>query len=86
MTDAKRRAEWKRLAEDPNSGLSAAERAEIRARGWRGPQRKNMQTGELETMELSHEPVPLREGGTQVVPRWPDEHAAVDPLRKLKKR
>ena len=37
-------------------------------------------------MELSHEPTPLREGGTQVMPRWPPDHAAVDPHRRLKKR
>ena len=85
FTDAQRRAAWKRLAEDPNSGLTAAERAQIRERGYRGPQRVN-EYGELETMELSHEPVPLREGGTNVVPRWPADHAAVDPHRRLKKR
>ncbi len=58
---------------------------ETHERGWRGPQRMNPTTGELETMELSHEPTPLREGGTDVVPRWSDEHAAVDPHRRLKK-
>ena len=85
MTDAQRRAAWKRLAEDPNSGLSAAERAQIKARGNRAPQRVN-EYGELETMELSHEPTPLRARGTEVVPRWPKDHAAVDPDRRLKKR
>jgi hypothetical protein len=34
-------------------------------------------------MELSHEPIPLRDGGTQVVPRWPGDHAAVDDHRFL---
>jgi hypothetical protein len=85
FTDAQRRAEWKKLAQDPNSALTEAQRKEIEARGWRGPIRVNPETGELETMELSHEPVPLREGGTQVVPRWPADHAAVDPYRRLKK-
>ena len=84
-TDAQRQADWKRLADDPNSGLSAAERAQIKARGNRGPQRLN-EHGELETMELSHEPIPLRDGGTNVVPRWPADHAAIDPHRHLKKR
>jgi filamentous hemagglutinin len=37
-------------------------------------------------MELSHEPVPLREGGTNLIPRWPADHAAVDPYRRLNKR
>jgi RHS repeat-associated protein len=85
FTDAQRRAAWKELAQDPNSSLTDAERAQIEERGWRGPQRFNEQTGEWETMELSHEPIPLREGGTEVVPRWPDEHAAVDPHRQLGK-
>lgn len=85
FTDAQRRAAWKRLAEDPDSGLSKAERAQIKDRGFRGPQRVN-EYGEIETMELSHEPTPLREGGTDVIPRWPADHAAVDPHRQLKKR
>ena len=83
FTDAQRRAAWRRLAEDPSSPLTPGQRAQIRARGWRGPQRLT-KSGELETMELSHEPVPLREGGTEVVPRWPADHAALDPHRHLK--
>lgn len=85
MTDNQRRAAWRQLAEDSTSDLTAAQRAEIKARGWRGPQREN-EFGEIETMELSHEPVPLRDGGTEVAPRWPADHAQVDPFRKLKKR
>jgi len=34
----------------------------------------------------SHEPVPLREGGKEVVPVWPEEHAERDHHRRLKKR
>jgi hypothetical protein len=82
-TDADRRREWRRLADDPNSPLTPDQRREIRERG-RGPTRTNPFTGETETMELSHEPIPRREGGTDVVPRWPDDHAAIDPDRKLK--
>jgi hypothetical protein len=85
MTDAQRRANWKRLAQDPTSPLTTAQRAEIKTRGWRGPQRLN-EFGELETMELSHEPIPLLKGGKKVVPRWPADHAAIDPHRQLKKR
>jgi hypothetical protein len=85
MTDAQRRAHWKQLAEDPNSPLDAAQRAEIKGRGWRGPQQLN-EFGELETMELSHEPIPLREGGKNVIPRWPADHAAIDKYRRLKRR
>jgi hypothetical protein len=85
FTDAQRRQAWRDLAQDPASPFTPAQRQEIEGRNWRGPQRVN-QYGELETMELSHEPIPLRNGGTQVVPRWPDEHAAVDPFRRLKNR
>lgn len=85
FTDAERRAAWRQLALDPNSPLTPEQRVEVQDRGWRGPQRLN-QYGETETMELSHEPVPLRDAGKDVVPRWPDEHAAVDPHRQLKKR
>ncbi|MGV3485055.1 MAG: RHS repeat-associated core domain-containing protein [Planctomycetaceae bacterium] len=85
FTDADRVREWKRLAADPNSGLSSAERVQIAERGNRGPQRLN-EYGELETMELSHEPIPLRDGGTSVVPRWPADHAAIDSRRHLKNR
>jgi len=53
-----------------------------RMRAGRAPQRYNPDRGRLESMELSHEPVPKREGGIQVVPRWPQEHAAVDAYRK----
>jgi hypothetical protein len=83
-SDAQRRKDWAKLAADPESGLSDSERAQIWARGNRGPQRVN-ENGDLETMELSHEPIPLRDGGKDVVPRWPADHAAIDPYRKLKK-
>jgi hypothetical protein len=83
-SDAQRRKDWAKLAADPESGLSDSERAQIWARGNRGPQRVN-ENGDLETMELSHEPIPLRDGGKVVVPRWPADHAAIDPYRRLKK-
>ena len=85
MTDAQRRKAWKNLAQDPNSPLNPEQRAQVESRGWRGPQQLN-EYGEPETMELSHEPIPLREGGTDVVPRWPADHAANDPFRFLKTR
>ncbi|MDF7797812.1 hypothetical protein P4A91_25365, partial [Pseudomonas syringae] len=46
------------------------------------PQRYNADKGGMESMELSHEPVPFRDGGKDFVPRWPQDHAAVDPYRK----
>lgn len=46
------------------------------------PQRYNPRKGGMESMDLSHEPIPRRAGGTRVVPRWPEDHAAVDPFRR----
>lgn len=46
------------------------------------PQRYNADKGGVESMELSHEPIPARDGGKDFVPRWPQDHAAVDPYRK----
>lgn len=46
------------------------------------PQRYNADKGGMESMELSHEPVPARNGGKDFVPRWPQDHAAVDPFRR----
>ncbi|MDA8235192.1 MAG: hypothetical protein M0Z31_10405 [Clostridia bacterium] len=45
------------------------------------PQRYNPDKGGMESMELSHEPVPARDGGRDFVPRWPQDHAKVDPFR-----
>jgi hypothetical protein len=36
-----------------------------------------------ESMELSHEPIPQRDGGTEVAMRWPPDHARVDEFRNL---
>lgn len=43
------------------------------------PQRYNPDKG---GMELSHEPIPRRDGGKEFVPRWPQDHAKVDPFRR----
>src|SRR6266568_1854677 len=53
-----------------------------RMRAGNAPQRFNPDKGGTESMELSHEPIPARDGGTQFVPRWPQDHAAVDPYRR----
>jgi len=61
--------------------------AQNRARMERGlaPQRFNPVTGKVESMELHHVP-PQRLGGLFDVQKvWPDQHAAVDPFRRLKK-
>jgi filamentous hemagglutinin len=46
------------------------------------PQRYNLAKRGVESMDLSHEPTPAREGGKEVVPRWPQDHARVDPYRR----
>ena len=45
------------------------------------PRRYNPDKGGWESMELSHEPTPRCEGGIEFVPRWPQDHASVDPHR-----
>lgn len=44
-------------------------------------QRYNHDKCGVESMELSREQVPARDGGTQVVPRWPQDLKTVDPFR-----
>ncbi len=53
-----------------------------RIRAGKAPQRYNADKGGIESMELSHEPIPARDGGQNVVPKWPQDHAAVDPFRR----
>jgi filamentous hemagglutinin len=73
---------WKNAASKPGSAERwGAENVERMRKGL-APQRYNPDKGGMESMELSHEPIPAREGGTEVVPRWPQDHAAVDPYRR----
>jgi hypothetical protein len=84
---------WKTIAqrhwknESMKEGALEKWNAENVARLKRGaaPQRKNPKTGELESMELHHHPVPQRHGGTDFIEVWPEEHAKIDPFRRLKK-
>jgi hypothetical protein len=52
----------------------------------KAPRRKNLKTGEEESMELHHTPKPQRDGGKEFIEAWPEDHAAMDPQRRLKKR
>jgi RHS repeat-associated protein len=72
---------WKNVAADKDSAALWGEGNLDRMRNGLAPQRYNPQLGGMESMELSHEPVPFRDGGTNIVPRWPQDHAAVDPYR-----
>lgn len=72
---------WKNEAAKPGAAERwGAENLE-RMRKGRPPQRYNPDKGGIESMELSHEPIPLRERGRNLVPRWPQDHGAVDPFR-----
>ncbi len=71
---------WKSEAANPQIDNWSPANMERMKRGL-APQRYNRDKGGIESMELSHEPIPFRDGGTAVVPRWPQDHAAVDPFR-----
>jgi filamentous hemagglutinin len=57
-----------------------------RMRNGLAPQRTNPRSGELESKELHHQPVPRSQGGGEFIEVWPEEHARIDPHRRLKKR
>jgi len=71
---------WKNEAANPQVDSWSASNLDRMKRGL-APQRYNRDKGGLESMELSHEPIPYRDGGTSVIPRWPQDHANVDPFR-----
>ncbi|MDE0547413.1 polymorphic toxin-type HINT domain-containing protein [Microbacterium sp. C7(2022)] len=72
---------WKNEAASPQYGnWSEGQLSRMSTGG--APQRYNPDKGGIESMELSHEPIPFRDGGNAVVPRWPQDHAAVDPYRR----
>mgnify|MGYP002078841803 CR=1 FL=1 len=76
---------WKNEAAKPNAEDVYDGKANVeRMRRGRAPQKYNPRTGKVESMELSHEPIPKRLGGKDTVPRWPDDHAKVDPRRRVK--
>lgn len=72
---------WKNEAAKPGAEAEYGTANVARMRKGLAPQRYNFFTGQMESKELSHEPVPQREGGTRVVPRWPGDHAARDEYR-----
>ncbi|MBO0879743.1 MAG: hypothetical protein J2P17_05110, partial [Mycobacterium sp.] len=72
---------WKNEAAEPMASDQYGAANVRRMQRGLAPQRVNPRTGQVESMELSHEPTPFREGGSLVTPRWPDEHALIDPYR-----
>jgi hypothetical protein len=97
LTSSQRRRVWKHMAEEPQAPLTQVQRDRIRSKKVGSPTPKwyNPVTGKTERMELSHESSSFtelvekgsarREGGTKVVPRWPETHAQIDPHRHLSK-
>lgn len=73
---------WKNTAANPKLARQWDDTNLARMQRGKAPQRFNADKGGLESMELSHEPVPFRDGGTKFVPRWPQDHASVDPYRR----
>jgi RHS repeat-associated protein len=72
---------WKNeAASDAAKNYSSAQ-IERMKRGL-APQRYSKGKGGMESKDLSHEPTPAREGGTNLVPRWPQDHANVDSYRR----
>lgn len=71
---------WKNEATNPRYGSWTDDQL-ARMRTGRAPQRYNQDKGGMESMDLSHEPIPYRDGGTAIIPRWPQDHAAVDRYR-----
>lgn len=72
---------WKNEAASPQYGTWDAQQLDRMRRGL-APQRYNLDKGGIESMDLSHEPIPFRDGGRGILPRWPQDHAAVDPYRR----
>ncbi|MGZ3145194.1 RHS repeat-associated core domain-containing protein [Lentzea chajnantorensis] len=72
---------WKNAAEHPSASRQWSDADLARMRSGQPPTRYNPDKGGMESMELSHEPIPMRDGGKRVVPRWPQDHAARDPFR-----
>lgn len=73
---------WKNEAAAPNAADTYGSDNLDRMRKGLAPQRYNADKGGVESMELSHEPIPARDGGKDFVPRWPQDHVAVDSYRK----
>jgi RHS repeat-associated protein len=72
---------WKNEAAGPGASEKWGAENISRMKRGRAPQRYNPDKDGMESMELSHEPVARRDGGRDLVPRWPQDHAAVDPYR-----
>ena len=59
---------WKNEAANPQIDSNWSQANLDRMSRGLAPQRYNADKGGMESMELSHEPIPYRDGGTNVVP------------------
>jgi hypothetical protein len=69
---------WKNEAAEPDAADQYGAANVSRMKRGMAPRRQRPD-GSWESMELSHEPVPARDGGSLLTPRWPEEHAIMDP-------
>lgn len=77
-----RERHWKNEAFSPTRDWSPIQKATMKK--GRAPMRDNKNTNigtVKERMELSHEPISLKDGGRQFAMRWPGDHARIDPKR-----
>ncbi|MFF1837975.1 polymorphic toxin-type HINT domain-containing protein [Streptomyces sp. NPDC058231] len=69
---------WKNEAAEPGAADQYGAANIGRMKRGSAPQRQRPD-GSRESMELSHEPIPDRDGGMLLTPRWPEDHAIMDP-------
>ncbi|WP_276145774.1 polymorphic toxin-type HINT domain-containing protein [Streptomyces europaeiscabiei] len=69
---------WKNEAAEPGAADQYGAANIGRMKRGSAPQRQR-QDGSWESMELSHEPIPERDGGLLLTPRWPKDHVIMDP-------
>jgi hypothetical protein len=69
---------WKNEAAEPDAADQYGAANVRRMKRGLAPQRQRPD-GTWESMELSHEPIPARDGGTLLTPRWPEDHVIMDP-------
>ncbi|MGX4657915.1 polymorphic toxin-type HINT domain-containing protein [Micromonospora sp. SCSIO 07396] len=69
---------WKNEAAEPAAADQYGAANISRMRRGMAPRRQRPD-GSWESMELSHEPIPERDGGMLLTPRWPEDHVLMDP-------
>ena len=83
--DTVRERYWKNEAIKEGALKKRGARNVDRMKDGLAPQRRNRKTGEWESKECHHLPVTQRHGGKEFIEVWQEEHAKIDPYRRLKK-